>query len=196
MEQFLTKRKFKKGEAIIREGMESYDVYIVLNGEAEVVKTYFGTSVGIRTFKKGDVFGASGLIADSPRFATVVAKTDLEVGVMYRDDFLSILEKLPPEVRKIMQGMVNQLKAAYEVCAELAVHTKKMLNIKAEMESLQREKRGEYLSQVPEVIQSVIISLEHGLSDMIHNYSKLTNQLDKTVNEVDALFSQGIGPSS
>ncbi len=190
MEELLTKKEFKKGATIISEGMESYDVYVILSGEAEVVKTYFGKPVGVRVLKKGDVFGASALIIDSPRIATIVAKTDLEVGMMYREDFLNILEKLPPSVSKMMKNMVNQLSAAYDVCAELAIHTKKMLTIKEEMESLQREKREEYISQVPEVIRSVIASLEHGLSDMIHNYTKLTSQLDKTVDEIDTLFTQ------
>lgn len=193
MEQLLTKRQFKKGETVIQEGMESYDVYIILSGEAEVVKTYFDQPVSIRTLRKGDAFGASALIVKSPRFSTVVAKTDLTVGFIYRDDFLSILEKLPPEVNEIMKSMVNQLKAAYEVCAELAVNTKKMLSIKAEMESMQREKLKEYLTHVPEVVQISLISIEHGLADMVHNYSKLASQLDKTVSEVDTLFSQSIG---
>lgn len=193
MDQLLTKKEFKKGEAIIQEGMESYDVYVILSGEAEVVKTYFGKSVGVRVLKKGDVFGANALIVKSPRFATVMAKTDLVVGMIYRDDFLNILEKLPPEVSQIMKDMVNQLRAAYEVSAELAIHTKKMLSIKEEMESLKREKTKEYVSRMPEVIQTVLTSLEHGLMDMIHNYFKLANQLDKAVIEIDTLFTQSIG---
>lgn len=196
MEQFLTKREFKKGETILQEGQEgkeSYDVYVILSGEAEVVKTYFDKQVGVRTLKKGEVFGANALIVKSPRFATVVAKTDLVVGMIYREDFLSLLGKLPPEVSEIMEGMVNQLRAAYEVSAELAFHTKKMLTIKEEMEALQREKLKGFLTQTPDLVQTVLISLEHGLTDMIHNYFKLANQLDKVVIEVDTLFAQSIG---
>lgn len=193
MEQLLTKRQFKKGETVVQEGMESYDVYVILSGEAEVVKTYFDQPVGVRTLRKGDVFGAAALIVKSPRFSTVVAKTDLTVGFVYRDDFISILEKLPPEVNEIMQGMVNQLKAAYEVCAELAVNIRKLTVIKGEMESVPMGKLKEYASSIPEVVQGALLSIEHGLSDMIHNYSKLANQLDKTISEVDTLFSQSIG---
>ncbi|HLG31152.1 MAG TPA: cyclic nucleotide-binding domain-containing protein [Candidatus Brocadiales bacterium] len=193
MEQFLTKKNFKKGETIISEGKESYDVYVILSGEAEIVKTYFGKSVGVRTLKKGDVFGASGLIIDSPRIATVMAKTDLEVSMMYRDDFLNLLEKLPPEVSEILRGMVNQLRNAYEVSAELVIHTKKMLSIKENLESLHWEKLKEYSNQLPEVAQLVVTSLEHGLEDMLHSYFKLANQLDKAVIDVDNVFTQSVG---
>ena len=192
MEQLLTKKEFKKGETIIQEGMESYDVYVILSGEAEVVKTYFGKAVGVRILKKGDVFGANALIVKSPRLATVIAKTDLVVGMIYRDDFLDLLEKLPPEVSEIMKGMVNQLKEAYEVSADLVLHTKKMLHIKEEMASLKRERLREYLNQMPEVVQNVISSLERGLMAMIHNYFNLANQLDRAVIEVDDLFTQSI----
>lgn len=99
MEELLEKREFKKGETIVEKGMESYNVYVIMSGEANLIKSYFGKEVSVRTLKKGDVFGALALIAKSPRAATVVARTDLEVGMMYRDDFLSILNKLPPRGR-------------------------------------------------------------------------------------------------
>lgn len=54
----------------------------------------------------------------------------------------------------------------------------------------------EQLSHLPDVIQSVIISLEHGLTEMVHNYSKLASQVDKTVSEVDTLFTHSIGPKA
>ncbi|HHT9125455.1 MAG TPA: cyclic nucleotide-binding domain-containing protein [Candidatus Brocadiia bacterium] len=193
MEQFLTKKNFKKGETIIKEGSESYDVYIILSGEAEILKTYFGKTVAVRTLKKGDVFGALALIAKSPRVANVVAKTDLEVGLIYRDDFLSMLEKLPAEVSEILKGMVTQLRDAYEVSAELVIHTKKMLSIKERLESLQWEKLKDYSNQLPEVAQIVVTSLEHGLADMLHSYFKLANQLDRAVIDVDNIFTQSTG---
>ncbi|MBI2560437.1 MAG: cyclic nucleotide-binding domain-containing protein [Planctomycetes bacterium] len=187
---------FKRGEPVLLEGAESYDVYVILSGEAELVKSYLGEPIGIRTFKKGDVFGASGLITKSPRFATIIAKTDLELGMMYREDFLSILEKLPPDVYTMLNSMVAQLRASYEVSAELAVNTKKMQNIKEKMKSLNKDKRKEYFTQSPEIVQSTIISIRRGLTEMIHNFSKMANQLDKTVSEIDTLFAQIREPRS
>lgn len=193
MEQFLTKKAFKAGDSIIEEGKESYDVYVILSGEAQVVKTYFGKAVGVRTLRKGDVFGANALIVQSPRLATVVAKTDLEVGMIYREDFLNMLEKLPPEVSEILKSIVNQLREAYEVSAELALHTKKMLNIKSELEALKWDRLKELSTQLPDLAQSVVESLEQGLADMLHGYFKLANQLDKAVIEVDEIFTQSTG---
>lgn len=168
MEDLLTKQEFKKGETIVQEGMENYNVYVVMSGEAEVIKSPFGKETKIRILKKGDVFGALSLITKSPRSATVVARTDIEVGMIYKEDFLSVLEKLPPEVNQIMKEI---------------------------MEFLNREKLKEYLSQTPELVQTIFLSLDNSLANMIHNYAKLAEQLDKTVVEVDALFKESFGQS-
>ena len=189
METLLEKREFKKGETIVTEGVESYNVYLITSGEANMIKYYLGKEVCVRTLKKGDVFGALALIAKSPRAATVVARTDLEVGMMYREDFLSILKKLPPEVNEVMKQMVDELKAAYELSAELTVLTRNMLDIKERIKSYQSRKiLKEHLSQTPEIIQTWFTSLERSLMDMIHNYAKQAELLDKTVVEVDTLF--------
>jgi CRP-like cAMP-binding protein len=195
MEDLLTKQEFKKGETIVQEGMESYNVYVVMSGEAEVIKSPFGKETKIRTLKKGDVFGALSLITKSPRSATVVARTDIEVGMIYKEDFLSVLEKLPPEVNQIMKEMMDELGASYELSAELVILTGEMLDIKEKMESLNREKLKEYLSQTPELVQTIFLSLDNSLANMIHNYAKLAEQLDKTVVEVDALFKESFGQS-
>ncbi len=191
METLLEKREFKKGETILTEGIESYNVYLITSGEANMIKYYLGKEVCIRTLKKGDVFGALALIAKSPIAATVVARTDLEVVMMYREDFLSILKKLPSEVNEVMKQMVDELKAAYELSAELTVLTRNMLDIKERIKSYQSRKiLKEHLSQTPEIIQTWFTSLERSLMDMIHNYAKQAELLDKIVVEVDTLFKK------
>jgi len=193
METLLTKKQFKQGETIVTEGDEGYNVYVVMSGEASMTKYHFGKEVDIRILKQGDVFGALSLIAKSPRSATVRAKTDLEVGLIYRDDFVSVMEKLPDDVRVIMQELMDELKGSYELSANLAGLTKEMLDIKGRITSLKREKLKESLGEMPEIIQTIFLSLDNSLTDMIHNFFTLATQLDKTVVEVDELFKRNFG---
>ncbi len=189
MERLLVKKEFKKGETIVTEGNDSYNVYVITSGEADMIKSHFDKEVFVRTLKKGDVFGALALIAKSPRAATVVAKTDLEAGMMYREDFLNILKKLPSEVDEVMKEMVDELKGVYELNAELTVLTKKMRDSKERMKSSKsREILKKQLKSAPEIVQTWFTSLESSLMDMIHNYAKLANRLDKTVIDVDTLL--------
>ncbi|MGR3302756.1 MAG: cyclic nucleotide-binding domain-containing protein [Candidatus Scalindua sp.] len=191
MENLLVKKEFKKGETIVTEGIESYNVYVITSGEADIIKNYLGKEICVRTLKKGDVFGALALIAKSPRAATVVAKTDLEAEMMYREDFLSILKKLPSEVKEVMKQMVDELKAAYELSAELTVLTNEMRDIRERMKSSESRKiLKEHLGQAPEIVQTWFTSLEHSLMDMIHNYAKQAKRLDEIIVEVDTLFKK------
>jgi phosphoglycerate-specific signal transduction histidine kinase len=108
-----------------------------------------------------------------------------------RADFLSILKKLPSEVDEVMNQMVDELKAAYELSAELVVLTKKMRDIRERMRSSESRKiLKEQLSRTPEIVQTWFTSLERSLMDMIHNYAKLADRLDKTVIDVDTLFKK------
>jgi|ETN01SMinimDraft_4_1059930.scaffolds.fasta_scaffold43940_1 CRP-like cAMP-binding protein len=191
MEKLLVKKEFKEGETIVTEGIESYNVYVIMSGEANMIKNYSGKEVCVRTLKKGDVFGALALIANASRAATVVARTDLEAAMMYREDFLSILKELPPEVNEVMKQMVDELKAAYELSAELTVLTNEMRNIRERMRSSESRKiLKEHLGQAPEIVQTWFTSLEHSVMDMIHNYTKQAGRLDKIVVEVDTLFKK------
>ena len=188
MEDLLTKQEFKKGETIITEGMEGYNVYVVMSGEAEVVKRAFGKETKIRILKKGDIFGAVSLITKSLRSATVVARTDMEVGMIYRDAFLNILEKLPPEVNEVVNKIVGDLRIVYKLNAELALLAKEMLGVKRRTKSLDREKLDQYLSQAPELVEAIIVSLDSSLKEMIHRFCVQAEMLDKVVDEIDDVF--------
>ena len=188
MENLLTKQEFKKGETIVQEGMESYNVYVVMSGEAEVIKSSFGKETKIRILKKGDVFGAISLITKSPRSATVVARTDMEVGMLYREDFLNILKKLPPDVNEVVGRIVGDLRVVYKLNAELSLLAKEMLGVKRRTKSLKREKLDEYLSQAPELVEAIFVSLDNSLKDMVHHFHVLSEQLDKIVVEIDDVF--------
>ncbi len=73
------------GEAVVREGEEGEDFYVVVAGQAEVL-------VGgefVRTLEPGDWFGELALLRAVPRTATVRARGDLEVEVLHRVPFLT-----------------------------------------------------------------------------------------------------------
>jgi CRP-like cAMP-binding protein len=193
MDKLLIKKQFKQGETIVTEGSESYNVYVIVSGEAAMTKEHFGKEVDIRVLKKGDVFGALSLIAKSPRSATIKAKTDLEVGMIYRDDFVSVMEKLPEEIRVIMQELMDELKGSYELSANLPGLTKEMLDVKGRIESLKRKKLKESLGEIPEIFQTIFLSLDNSLTEMVHNFFTLATQLDKTVVEVDELLKRNFG---
>ena len=90
-----------------------------------------------------------------------------------------------------MKEMVDELKAAYELSAELVVLTNEMCDIMERMKSYESRKiLKKHLGQAPEIVQTWFTSLEHSVMDMIHNYTKQACHLGKIVVEVDTLFKK------
>jgi glucose-6-phosphate 1-dehydrogenase len=79
---------FEAGETIVREGDDADKMFVILRGQVDV-KDRNGKVV--KELRDGDVFGELGLLMQSKRTATVVAKTQCDVFVLRRSDFSRIL---------------------------------------------------------------------------------------------------------
>src|SRR5262249_1504180 len=72
-------KAFRAGQPIVRTGDPGEEMYVILNGRAEV---WAGDGTGrkrLAELKRGDVFGEMGFVRRSERSADVVASTDVEV---------------------------------------------------------------------------------------------------------------------
>ena len=67
---------FEAGKAIIEQGAEGDNFYVVFEGECEVFVSKGGDEKMVLACGKGDSFGELALMANAPRAATVRAKTD------------------------------------------------------------------------------------------------------------------------
>jgi CRP-like cAMP-binding protein len=80
------------GAEIIKEGTPADAYYMVKRGEVEVLKrTKWGQEAKIINLKCGEGFGEMALLTCSPRFSTVVAKTDVTLYKLYKKDFDEIV---------------------------------------------------------------------------------------------------------
>ncbi|MBI4510347.1 MAG: cAMP/cGMP-dependent 3',5'-cyclic-AMP/GMP phosphodiesterase [Deltaproteobacteria bacterium] len=88
--EFLTisrRESYLAGTLIIGQGEPGDSFYIILSGEAAVVRD----GVVIKVYRDGDFFGETALVTGEPRSADVRAKTDLAVLAVDKYDFLSFL---------------------------------------------------------------------------------------------------------
>ena len=82
LEQLLTQAKllrFGRNEKIIEQGSEAHSMFIVANGEADVLVRANGTETRVATLHAGDYCGEMSLLTGEPRSATVIARQDCEV---------------------------------------------------------------------------------------------------------------------
>lgn len=84
-----------KGEAIVREGDEGEEFYIIESGSCDCLKLHENKGrkgfVVVRTLQGGDHFGEIALIRHEPRSLTVRAKEDCKLLKLDKETFTRIL---------------------------------------------------------------------------------------------------------
>jgi CRP-like cAMP-binding protein/phosphoribosyl 1,2-cyclic phosphodiesterase len=85
--QIARRGRYPQGTKIIQQGTEGETFYIIVSGEVTVV--YNGKE--IKTQQAGDFFGETSLVLGQPRLADVVARTDVDLIEIDRQDFLYLI---------------------------------------------------------------------------------------------------------
>ncbi len=75
------------GERIVTQGTRGDSFYVIVRGVVEIVKN----GRALKRYGPGDYFGETAILLERPRSADVVAKTDVELVMLDRNDFLSVL---------------------------------------------------------------------------------------------------------
>src|ERR1051325_3624870 len=80
-----------EGEILIMQGELGDSAYVVISGEFEIQKQTGQSLIKIDVRNPGDVVGEMALLSQSPRNATVLAKTDCEVLRIPKEAFEKLL---------------------------------------------------------------------------------------------------------
>ena len=105
-----------KGEVIVKEGEETDDAYVILDGEIEVLKR--GTIVA--TLTENQIFGEIALVDQRPRTATCVAKTAVTLGQVTRKNYLDLLKHRPESLNPILRIVADRMRNLVEMMDEIA----------------------------------------------------------------------------
>jgi len=98
---------FSAGQRIVEEGMLGEAMFVILSGEATVMKG----KRRLGTIVPGDFFGEVAVLDGAPRSATVVAATPLVAIRLFRRTLLRFLEAEPQLAIKILDGIVRRMRA-------------------------------------------------------------------------------------
>jgi glucose-6-phosphate 1-dehydrogenase len=91
---------FAAQDLIVRKGEPGADMYFVARGEVEVVD---GERV-LSTLGEGNFFGEKSLLLAEPRSASVRARTQCDLYVLDKSDFIKVLKDHPKFARSILQA--------------------------------------------------------------------------------------------
>lgn len=94
------------GQVLVREGQRGYEFFVIVDGRAEVSR--LGRPVA--QLGPGDFFGELALLDRAPRDATVTALTAMEVVVITKTEFDTVLAEAPRMTTKLLAGMARRLR--------------------------------------------------------------------------------------
>lgn len=110
-----SRRSFSQGKKIIEEGDYGDSLYIIVDGEIDIVKKTMQnepyTVTTLSSAMGGIYVGELALIDDDRRSATVAAKTDCECLEIHRRDFEKLGDKHPELGLPITRAIAGQLAA-------------------------------------------------------------------------------------
>jgi len=101
---------FEPGDFIIKQGDPPVGFYVIEDGEVEVVKASPEKPDGeiVAVIGRGNFFGEQALLSNSPRSASIRARTPVEVVVMGRHVFTTISKSLAPLRQALMQALTRR----------------------------------------------------------------------------------------
>lgn len=110
--------KVPAGELVVRQGVLGHEMYLILNGAAEVRRSAGGQPCTIATLGKGQIFGEMAFVTRRARTASVLALTDLEVLVLSQQFIQGLTKTMPATVIQILLNLSVILCDRLNFCTE------------------------------------------------------------------------------
>jgi len=92
IQELLHEREYVKDEIVFDEGEEGQAIYFLFSGKVLICRQGRPVDGAIAELPNGQFFGELALLDNSPRSAQVRAAEDCTIGVLLREDFLTLLE--------------------------------------------------------------------------------------------------------
>jgi CRP-like cAMP-binding protein len=110
-------RRYAPGEAIISQGKAGEGLFVLISGQAEVLRERpDGSNLSLRMFGPTNFFGEVALLHEGPRTASVVAADATECLILTRWDFIGTMREdadmgvaLAQELAKRLRGVLDAL---------------------------------------------------------------------------------------
>ncbi len=98
------------GKIITRQGDLAHEFFVIIDGIADVIRD----GRGVAMLGGGDFFGEIGLVGKPFRTATVVARSDLDVAVIARREFHTILRRFPDFASTVLSAGSRRIVATLQ----------------------------------------------------------------------------------
>ncbi len=108
-------RDYKDGDTIFEENSIGKEMYIILTGNAKVIKKKDGVETTLATLEEGDFFGEMSLFDNNPRSATVMALGDVKLLEINQKNFLKKISRDPSLAFRMFEKMSQRIRDSDEI---------------------------------------------------------------------------------
>ncbi len=102
---------YKPGEHLLTEGDRADAVFVVMEGEARILRHGAGEDIELATVKSGSVVGDMGVVLDRPYSGTIVAATPVVALRIDKRTFLDLLAQIPQFSLAVIRELAGRLLA-------------------------------------------------------------------------------------
>jgi len=107
----LRSRRYSKGEVIFHQGDVGTALYIVRKGQVAIrLSSDEGKEAILALLDRGDVFGELSLLDDEPRSTDAVAREEVDLLSLQREDFRRFVEERPHLAMKMMSALTRMVR--------------------------------------------------------------------------------------
>lgn len=100
---------FNPGDSLFKQGDEGDALYVIIEGEADVLVDTPGGQITVATMGKNDFVGDIAVLCDVPRTATVTATSKLTTMRVTKDLFFQLVCQFPQIAIEIMRELAHRL---------------------------------------------------------------------------------------
>jgi len=105
---------YGSGRMIVRTGTPGLAFYVIVEGQAKVIRGRISSAKGQASLGPGDFFGEMALLDGGPRSASVVAQTPMTTVRIERAPFRRMLKDEPDIALKLLEGMAVRMRKLIE----------------------------------------------------------------------------------
>jgi len=131
--------KFAPGEALMRKGEPADNAYVILEGEVEIVGETNAGEFIVAVVGRNELQGEMGVITNTPRGATVRAKTAVRALRISGDVFLRLISENPECALDVMRQLCARVNASN---ARLAAAQRDLESLKVQLRQSQAASAG------------------------------------------------------
>jgi CRP/FNR family transcriptional regulator, cyclic AMP receptor protein len=172
LEQACRRRTFKRGETLFYEEDPGNALYILQKGQVKIVRLApDGEERILHVEGPGQCLGELSLIDGAPRSAKAVTLDQVEALVLYREEFLALVERHPAVARAVMSGLAGMVRRLSEQVQDLTA-----LDVPGRIAKKLLELADSHGQSTPEGVQIALKLSQQELAAMIGATRVAVNQ--------------------